>query len=104
MKTFQTILVSIHAGIAFSAAFDTTAAECGSLGVLDVDNIPENVHADNLRSCEAHPLDLNIAFNVSSVAGANVRFGTAELSSCYTKAPYGECRGNLREQSSFWQG
>lgn len=91
MKLYQAILISIQLGSVLSVALDASASKCGSLGPLNIDKIPENVNVTNLRSCEAHPLELKAAAsNTSSAADTKLRLGAAQHSSCYTKAPYGE--------------
>lgn len=91
MKLYQAILISAQLGSVLSAALDASASKCGSLGPLNIDKVPDNVNITNLRSCEAHPLELKAAVsNTTGAVDTNLRLGAAQQSSCYTKAPYGE--------------
>ncbi|KAJ7155182.1 hypothetical protein C8R46DRAFT_960348 [Mycena filopes] len=43
-----------------AARVNTTAEECGALGVLEVpETLPEGVDPTNIRKCAGHPLELN---------------------------------------------
>ncbi|KAF8206639.1 hypothetical protein K438DRAFT_1577493 [Mycena galopus ATCC 62051] len=43
-----------------AASVDTTADECGALGVMEVpDVLPEGVNPTDIRKCAGHPVELN---------------------------------------------
>ncbi|KAL1613955.1 hypothetical protein SLS54_010165 [Diplodia seriata] len=52
----------------FSAAISDAAAECGSLGVMSLDNLPEGVDPADVRKCADHPLGSDPSMGESSVA------------------------------------
>ncbi|CZT18116.1 uncharacterized protein RCC_03956 [Ramularia collo-cygni] len=85
MKLYQAFLISVQFAAALSAAVDTAASECGDLGVLRVDNIPEGVNATDIRTCEAHPLGSSGVSSSANPTGLE----SGDNHKCYTQAPYG---------------
>lgn len=85
MKPYQAFLICVRVGMASSAAVETAALECGDLGVLDVDYMPESINSTNLRSCEAHPLD-----SKKTSSALEPSTGLKAEQRCYKQAPYGE--------------
>lgn len=64
----------IFAAVAFTRVFsiavpdDDAAARCGSLGIMSLDDIPEDARAGNVRKCAGHPLGHNRPFEGTSFA------------------------------------
>ncbi|KAK6336196.1 hypothetical protein TWF696_001759 [Orbilia brochopaga] len=51
-------------------AASTVAAECGSLGVLNTDNLPAGVDPSAVRKCDGHPLGRDRAVNTALLTPA----------------------------------
>ncbi|KAF8206610.1 hypothetical protein K438DRAFT_1577068 [Mycena galopus ATCC 62051] len=61
MKFTTSFIALVAATLSQTAAsVDTTADECGALGVMEVpDVLPEGVNPTDIRKCAGHPVELN---------------------------------------------
>ncbi|KAF2142699.1 uncharacterized protein K452DRAFT_307639 [Aplosporella prunicola CBS 121167] len=100
MKFYVGIIFAAAASTrVLSAAVSDTAAECGSLGVMSIDNIPEDVDAANVRKCANHPLGRNRPLAETSLGpmedsnDTSVEAPSLQARDCWFGAEYGCTKG-----------
>ena len=112
MKGLNSILMMAYASLAFGVAMPEAEAQCGSLGLMNVDHkaLPESVTPADVRKCAEHPLGNFRYLEEASLAPKSAGFkldvsttsnkdsegselNSLEKKACYNDAPYGCTRG-----------
>ncbi|KAL5697302.1 hypothetical protein ACHQM5_030854 [Ranunculus cassubicifolius] len=103
MKVIVSILfiIAVQLAESFTSPVSNSASKCGSLGVMQTNNLPKGINSVDVRTCADHPLghhrsgvqslapmrkaDLSVAATNANRVGS----GMVQPDKCYYKAPYG---------------